>query len=336
MNPRWPVFVPTKGRWEDANRLTLQMFDALGVPYRAVVQPQDYDHYAPVVDPARILVLPADDIGLVATRNWIWDLARDEGHAWFWTFDDNISRMFRRNRNLKVPMADGTAMRCIEDFAARYENVVIAGMNYETFVHRRVLYPPVYLNGRVYSNMLLQTDYRDPRGQPYRNEGRFNDDTDLNLRVLKDGNCTLLFNAFLVEKRATETMKGGMDYRRSAVKEEDHRYIASTELAAKHPDVTKVTRKFSRWHHHVDYEGAMDLARARRGWDDDALYRGNRLVPRAGVVVPAGPDEYGMVLERLQPDGSWLEVDLPWYPWEVDRLPASDRRSQRPATEDRP
>jgi len=326
VNPRWPVFVPSKGRHEFTNRLTIRMFDELGVPYRVVVQPQEAALYGEFLPADRMLVLPTDDIGLVATRNWIWDLARDEGHEWFWTFDDNISRMYRFNRNQKVPMADGTAMRVIEDFAMRYANVVIAGMNYETFVHRRNdRYPPVYVNGRVYSNMLIQTDYRDPRGRPYRNEGRFNDDTDLNLRVLKDGNCTLLFNAFLVYKLATETMKGGMDYRRSAVKEDDHRWMASEELRQKHPDVATVTRKFSRWHHHVDYDAAMKTARDREGWVDE--FQSNVLRPAPGAVVPGAPDEYGMILERLMPDGSWQRVDLPWYPWEIERLPGSDSLS---------
>ena len=39
--------------------------------------------------------------------------------------------------------------------------------------------------------------------------GRYNEDTDLSLRALKDGWCTVLFNAFLIGKVTTMRMKGG-------------------------------------------------------------------------------------------------------------------------------
>jgi len=38
---------------------------------------------------------------------------------------------------------------------------------------------------------------------PYRWRGRYNEDTDLSLRMLKDRWCTIQFNAFLQGKAAT-------------------------------------------------------------------------------------------------------------------------------------
>jgi hypothetical protein len=296
MNPRYPVFIPTKGRWE--SRLTIRTFESIGVPYRAIVEPQEVDRYvAAGVARDRLVVLPWNDHGLVAARNFIWDLAHDEGHEWYWTFDDNINGLFRLNRNLKTPVSDGTVMRVIEDLARRYDNVPIAGMNYFMFAARKTRVPPLYINHRVYSNMFIRTDYLDGAGRPYRSEGRYNDDTDLCLRVLKDGNCTLLVNAFLIGKQATMTVKGGMDYKRSEVKEEDDRWIASEELRRKHPDVTKVVRKFGRWHHHVDYSS----------------FRANRLKLAEGVERPPGTNDYGMVLEQ-EIDGRWVRIEDPLAP----------------------
>jgi hypothetical protein len=37
----------------------------------------------------------------------------------------------------------------------------------------------------------------------------YNEDTDICLRALKDGNCTILFNAFLCCKATTMTIAGG-------------------------------------------------------------------------------------------------------------------------------
>jgi hypothetical protein len=339
------VFIPTKGRYDPKFQGTIKMMDKLGVPYRTVVEPQERDLYAAAgVAEERLLVLPFRDRGLVATRNWIWDRALEEGHRYFWTFDDNIWKPYRLNHNQKVPFIDGTPMYVIEEFALRYENLPVCGMQYYMFAPRKDhRFPPIYLNARVYSNMLIETDFRDPRGRPYRNEGFYNDDTDLCLRILKDGNCTVLFNAFLIQKLTTMHVEGGMTSHyvkgtalppapegwtwegleeaavargwyldpTDAVREPDRiydgRWRMAVELAAKHPDVTRIARKFSdaegnpRFQHQVDY----------RPW------RANRLRRRPGVAVPQGVNEYGMVLERLNHQtGVWSPVETPWYPWE--------------------
>lgn len=245
---RYPVYVPTKGRWE--SRHTIKTLEKLGIRYKAVVEKQERASYAEVIDPKRILVLPHRDKGLVETRNWIWDHAEESGAERFWTFDDNIDGFYRMNRNLKRRMVRENPLVPIEEFADRYENVVIAGMHYEFFLDRRSVHPPYHLNTRVYSNMLIQTNARDPSGKPYRNEGFYNDDTDLCLRVLKDGFCTVLFNAFLIKKMPTMTVKGGM----TGHYQGDGRKKMAEELQKKHPDVVTVTRKWGRWQHHVDYK----------------------------------------------------------------------------------
>lgn len=247
------------------------------MPYTAFVEAPEYAAYAAVIDPARLHVLPHRDKGLVVTRNWIWDYARDLGVKRFWTIDDNVVTFMRFNRNLKVPVSDGACFRVMEDFVERYTNVPIAGMNYKMFASRKEPdLPPFYPNTRVYSNMLIETDARDPRGKPYRNEGFYNDDTDLCLRVLKDGFCTILFNAFLIEKAVTMTVKGGMTPHYQG----DGRYRMAKELRDKHPDVVTITRKWGRWQHHVDYRP----------------FKGNALIRKPDAVIPSGVQEYGMRL----------------------------------------
>ncbi len=293
MQPEYPVFIPTKGRWE--SRLTIRSFENIGIPFRAVVEPQEYDDYAKVVGPENLLTLPFSNRGLVAARNWIWDYARDSGAERFWTFDDNIgcplreqgmTALFRFNKNLKVPCGDGTPLRVIEQFAERYENLPIAGMSYFMFAKRKFLIPPFIPNTRVYSNMLIETNFRDPHGKPYRNEGFYNDDTDLCLRILKDGFCTALFNAFLIFKQTTMTVSGGMTphYQQTGQEiEDDGRYKMAKELRDKHPDVVKITRKWNRWQHHVDY----------------SQFRKNKLIRKPGIVVPEGVNNFGMELRIL-------------------------------------
>tara|TARA_R110000824_G_scaffold18676_1_gene73557 strand:- start:2117 stop:2875 length:759 start_codon:yes stop_codon:yes gene_type:complete len=250
------------------------------------VEAQECDAYAASnTGVNELLVLPFRDQGLTATRNWIWDHAQSLGVERFWTMDDNIQGFYRLWRNTKFPFGDGTFLRCMEDFVDRYENIVISGMQYEFFSPRRNVFPPFRFNARVYSNMLIQTNALDSNGEPYRNFG-LNDDTDLNLRVLKDGHCTALFNAFMANKIATMRVKGGMtsEYQpgESGKKEDDGRWIMAEALRKRHPDVTTITRKWGRWQHQVDY----------------SPFKNNKPILRAGVSVPKGTDNYGMKLKK--------------------------------------
>jgi hypothetical protein len=273
MNRRFPIFIPTKGRFETP--YTIRAFEDIGVPFHPVVQPQEYHSYAAAVkDPSRIIVLPSGLDGLVPTRNWIWDYAQSLGVSYFWTFDDNIKCFHRLHQNKRIKLGDGAFLEAIEDWVQRYENMAITGMHYTMFAVTQLTKtrPPLLLNTRVYSNMFIKTDI------PYRNQGIYNDDTDLCLRVLKDGWCTALFYAFLIDKLTTMTVKGG----NTPIYQGDGRLKMAQELQQRHPDVTKITWKWGRWQHHVDYRP----------------FKNNRPILRPGIVIPDEPNNYGMVLKR--------------------------------------
>ena len=281
MNPRFPVFIPTKGRAD--SRMTIKMFQKIGVPFTVFVEEQERDLYAQHVPEEMIHVLPHRDKGLTVTRNYIWDYAERCGQEWFWTFDDNIDGLFRFNHNLKTPCGDGTILAVVEDFAQRYENIAITGLNCFMFVKRKYVIPPYILNTRIYSNMLIRTNAKDKNGKPYRNVTFYNDDTDLCLRVLKDGWATVLFNAFLIYKQTTMTVSGGMtDYYNKT----DKRLEFVKELQDAHPDVVQLTQKWGRWHHHVDYSGFR-----------------HQLKRRPDVEIPDAPNNFGMRLQERTKDG---------------------------------
>ena len=296
MNPRWPVYVVSRGRYEV--RLTSRALDRMGVPHYLVVEEHEYDLYADGNYPtATLLVLPrryideydyCDDYGLSEApgpgpaRNFAWDHSTAAGARWHWTMDDNIRLFARLNRNLKTTVGDGTILAAMEAFVDRYENVAMAGPNYFMFAARRRRIPPFVPNTRIYSCQLTRNDV------PYRWRSRWNDDTDLSLRMLKDGWCTILFNAFLAHKMRTQTVRGGCTdtiYRRGTLEK-------SEVLVRLHPDVVRLTWRFKRAHHYVDY----------------SRFRGNRLVRRPDVDVPSGTDEFGMTYQRIV-DGEWTTAD---------------------------
>ena len=84
----------------------------------------------------------------------------------------------------------------------------------------------------------------------YRWRGKYNEDTDLSLRVLKDGWVTILFNSMLCNKVPTLRMKGGnMD----ELYQGDGRLKMAESLRDQHPDCATIIRKWGRWQHQVDY-----------------------------------------------------------------------------------
>ena len=132
MNPRFPVYVVSKGRHE--TRFTSKALDAMQVPHSIVIEAQEYDLYARVIDRTKLLVLDrrfqddydtCDDLGSTkskgpgAARNFAWSHALAAGHAWHWVMDDNIRLFYWMRRNHKYPVKDGTIFYAMEDWCLR-------------------------------------------------------------------------------------------------------------------------------------------------------------------------------------------------------------------------
>ena len=282
VDPTYPVYVISKGRWE--SRLTVRALERIGVPYHVVIEPQEYHSYAAVIEPSRILQLPFSNLGLgsIPARNWVWEHAISTGAERHWILDDNIRGFFRFNHNLKVPCATGAMFKAAEDFVDRYENVAIAGFQYFMFASRKSKAKPYTKNTRIYSCILIKNDL------PYRWRGRYNEDTDLSLRALKDNWCTVLFNAFLAYKMPTLTMSGGNT---DELYKGDGRLQMAQSLCEQHPDVSRVTWKWGRWQHTVNYTG----------------FEKNQLKLRPDAIFDTGVDNYGMSLHVFRcPNGHEL------------------------------
>jgi len=214
-----------------------------------------------------------------SARNFCWDNAIACGYERHWVLDDNIRAFYRLNRNKTWETTSGTIFRCAEDFVDRYENVAISGFEYRQFTGGEKRLKGAYrLNTRIYSCLLIKNDI------PYRWRGRYNEDTDLCLRALKDNWCTLLFHAFIQDKITTQKVKGGNTKDFYSV---EGTYNKSKMLEDMHPDVAKVLWKFNRWHHRVDYRPFIN----------------NKLIKKQGVNIPVGANDYGMSL-----------IEIPKYP----------------------
>lgn len=283
---KYPIYIVSKGR--STKCTTSRFLSQMETKHYVVVEPQDYDDYIKNVenDYAKVIVMDMkykenydcfSDLGKTsstgpgAARNFCWDDSISKGFEWHWVMDDNANEgFFYMNNNKKQKCRTGAIFKACENFVDRYENIAIAGMNYAKFCKMSDKTPAFVMNTRIYSFLLIKNDI------PYRWRGRYNEDTDLSLRVLKDGYCTVQFNAFLAGKCTTQVIQGGNT---SEFYSEEGTLHKSQMLKDMHPDVSKVVWKFNRWHHQVDYSGFKQ-----------------KLILKNGINKNVGINNFGMIV----------------------------------------
>jgi hypothetical protein len=289
MSPKYPLYIVSKGRAD--TRLTSRALEKMEVPYHIVIEEQEYKEYAKVIDKKKILILDkkfqdeydtCDQLGDSkskgpgSARNFVWEHSISNGHKRHWVMDDNIKCFLRMNKNLQIPVSSGAIFKAMEDFCDRYTNVAMAGPNYYMFVPRkRGDLKPFLANTRIYSCNLIKNDL------PYRWRGRYNEDTILSLDMLKDGYCTIQFNAFMQLKTTTQKLRGGNS---KEFYDKEGTFPKSQMQVKVHPDVSKVVWRFGRVHHYVDY----------------SKFKGNKLIKKKGLSIKKGTDDYGMKLKKIK------------------------------------
>jgi len=284
-NTRYPIYIISKGRWE--TRHTSKALEKMGVPYYIAVEPQEYDNYIAVIDPKKVLKLPFSNHGKGSgpARNWCWEHSQANGHKRHWLMDDNISEFWRFHNNKRYRVETGSAIfRAAEDFVDRYENIALAGCQYKFFCIDDYPYPPYMLNTRIMSCFLIDNDC------PEKWRGRYNEDVDLSIRVLKRGLATMLFYSFLCGKLRTGTVKGGNTSEIYNNYAEDASLKKSQMLVEMHPDVVTLQERYGRVHHHVDLDAIMT--------HDGFPARQNPIILKKDVVIKNKVDNYGMKLIR--------------------------------------
>lgn len=289
-NPRFPIYIVSKGRF--IKNPTSETLKRMKIPFYVIVEEFEFDEYAKIIDKNQILILPQKykdnydhfwkdndpRTGPGPARNFAWDHSIENGYTWHWVMDDNIESFERFNNNQKINCADGTSFYICEDFVLRYTNVAIAGLNYANFLPSCEFRPPFRTNTRIYSCLLIRNDI------PFRWRGRYNEDTDLSLNVMKKGWVTIQFNFFAQGKMSTQKIKGGNT---KEFYENEGTLNKSKMLEEMHPDLAKVVWKFNRWHHQVDY----------------SPFKKNKLIRNETIHIPDLINNYDMELIKNATSG---------------------------------
>jgi hypothetical protein len=279
INPKYPIYIISKKRWR--LRYTSKFLDFCDIDYKIVIEPQEYNDYVNEIEKSKILILPNQYLnknsGSIPARNFVLQHARQSKSIRHWILDDNIIDYERLINGERVLCKSGCIFRIIEDYVDRYENIKMAGHNYRMFAISNGLLP-VTFNTRIYSSILLSNDI------PFKWRGKYNEDTDLSLRILKKGFATVLFNCILANKQTTMAQEGGNTD--TIYKAKNAHYLKAKSLQKQHPDVTTIAKRFNRIHHIVDYSGFKDI----------------ELIPKKNLNLTSKSNNYGM---RLVKKESW-------------------------------
>lgn len=291
--PRFPVYIPSKSRADIAT--TPAVLARLGVPYRIIVEENQFDDYAKNWGAERLLVLDpkfqdeyetCDDLGSTKSkgpgpaRNFAWEHSISEGAEWHWVMDDNIRSFARYTANQRIPVGDAQMFISMEDFVTRYENVGMAGPEYLSFKPpRHTAREPFRTNHRVFSCNLIRNDVK------CRWRARYNEDLILSIDMLKAGWCTVVFHTFLQDKMRTQVLPGGNTEEFYA----SEGTLPKSQMAVRvHPDVVSLKWRFGRWHHIGDFKQWDNMRLIRRA-DYSPPEASPRLVLRPRGSRPTPP-----------------------------------------------
>lgn len=249
MKNRYPVYIVSKGR--AYNPMTAQMFERDGVEYKILIEKEEYANYSQKINPKNIIVLPFSNLGLGSfpARNYAWKLSIQNNHKRHWCFDDNIRSARKLDRGKKNICSSLDAIIALENFTDKFSNVGISAFNYSTFaIPESTGRKAFMINVHAYSCMLIYNDV------PFRWRLKYNEDVDLCLQYLHNKWCTILLNAYTMDKTSTVAkMRGGNQdelYKGNAA---EKKILKAKSLEEIWPQYAKTTIRFNRPHHYVNW-----------------------------------------------------------------------------------
>lgn len=259
---KYPVYVISKGRFN--NCLTADYFIEDGLDFKLVVEPKEYDEYLKKYD-SQILIKLEENLserkqGSYPVRNFVWEHSIKNGYTKHWIFDDNIRGISKWHNNKRIRCNSSYAIKALEDFTDRYTNVAISGFNYTMFAHQSGKKPkdPFWSNVHVYSALLIDNSL------PFRWRLKYNEDVDLCLQALTRNYCTILFNAFTINKMRNMTAKGGNT---DTIYKDNGLINKTMSLKEIWRDEIIVRKRFGRLHHIVNWNKYKTPLKRKRDID---------------------------------------------------------------------
>lgn len=196
----YPIYIPSKGRATSIT--TAGLLQNANVPFKILVEPQDYDSYRQRFKEDELLAMDKNNGGIDYARNFVKAHSTALGAKYHWQFDDDIQsfkfRIDGKNRNT----SPAHVINLVETVTNLYTNIGAAAPMYDTYAFAAS--SPIRLNKMVASAMLFNNE----GNQTFR--PMIIDDIDMTMQYLDAGLCTLLFSTALVSLPTTPNDAGGM------------------------------------------------------------------------------------------------------------------------------
>lgn len=196
----YPIYIPSKGRPNSIT--TAGLLQKSNVPFKILVEPQDYENYRQNFSEEELLRLDKNNGGIDYARNFAKDHATGINALYHWQFDDDIQhfrfRIGGKNKNTEP----AHVINLVETVTSLYTNIGTAAPMYDTYAFAAS--SPIRLNKMVASAMLFRND-GNQRFRPM-----IIDDIDMTMQYLDSGLCSLLFSTALVSLPTTPNDTGGM------------------------------------------------------------------------------------------------------------------------------
>jgi hypothetical protein len=204
LSPRlkYPVYIPSKGRAH--LHITTNTLQMAGIPYKLVVEPQDYDEYCKVHGAENLVRLDKNDMGMWYVRNYMKKYSKALGEEKHWQLDDDIEYfMFRKQSVGKNHRADTlTCLTIVEHCMDMFSNVAISGIGTNAFAFSKE--HAVNINRLAYQCVLVDNS----NDIEVRQVGAASD-WDYTLLSLEAGYCTLAFHHIMQRSAPTLKNSGG-------------------------------------------------------------------------------------------------------------------------------
>ena len=262
VNNKYPIFIISKGRYRKRvgngyiyePPKTAKYLEKCNIDYKIVVEKQEYDDYCISIDKDKVMILPDEymnlDQGSIPVRNFVHHHNLKEGNYAYWLLDDNIKSYIYNDNDERYMITDGFMFAVNENILDNYDNLYLTGHQYKMFVvPRQNTTKIVSTHTRVYSSILIRTDIPVLNEQKDIWRGKYNEDTDLSLRILKLGLPTLITNNIVADKEET----GGTGGNQQIYQEDNNAsgVLKSQALLEHHSDVVDIIKNYNRTHHKI-------------------------------------------------------------------------------------
>lgn len=270
-SPIYPIYVISYGRYQN-RPLTSKCLCDMKQNHYLVVEKKELDNYIQYVNTYTTILVMSDKyddikygrngdeavMSSACVRNFVWEHSRKNGDKRHWILDDNIKRFVRWNKMNHIDCVSPICFTTCEIMTDRIKNCMMSGLSYKSMCPQiDTNHTPLIFNTHVYSCILLSNEENE---ECYW-RGRYNEDVDLSIRLLKTGKPTIKINTFLCDKLETGSCKGGNEeiYSNGLVKNMEEGMIKKYEFIKNlHPEyIGKRPLKRNKHHHDIKLCGEL-------------------------------------------------------------------------------